>query len=202
MTYALEGNIYSTGATIQWLGKLFGWPNAAETVTELAAACPDSAGVYLVPAFVGLGAPWWNTRARGMIYGLTLGSGAEQLARAALESIAYQINDIFAAVQEEAGIPLTTLHADGGASANPLLMQFQADLVQCPVLVSTSTDVSALGAAYLAGLGVGVWNSTHDLASLHPRRAALRTGHAGMCSGRHCWQGGRMPCAQGVLLCE
>ena len=167
VTYALEGNIYSTGATIQWLGKLFGWQNAAETVTALAGACPDSGGVYLVPAFVGLGAPWWNTRARGMIHGLTLGSGAEQLARAALESIAYQIYDIFAAVQEEAGIPLTVLHADGGASANALLMQFQADLVQCPVLVSTSTDVSALGAAYLAGLGVGVWGSTQELAALH-----------------------------------
>jgi glycerol kinase len=166
-TYALEGNIYSTGATIQWLGKLFGWEDAAKTVTELAATCPDSEGVYLAPAFVGLGAPWWNARARGMIYGLTLGSGALQLARAALESIAYQIYDIFAAVQEEAGIPLTTLHADGGASANPLLMQFQADLVQCPVRVSTSPDVSALGAAYLAGLGVGVWNSTEELAGLH-----------------------------------
>lgn len=166
-TYALEGNIYSTGATIQWLGKLFGWQNAAATVTELAATCPGSEGVYLAPAFVGLGAPWWNARARGMIYGLTLGSGAAQLARAALESIAYQIYDIFAAVQEEAGIPLTTLHADGGASANPLLMQFQSDLVECPVRVSTSTDVSALGAAYLAGLGVGVWNSTEELAGLH-----------------------------------
>ena len=105
-------------ATVGWLGKLFGWNDAAATVTELAAACPDSEGVYLVPAFVGLGAPWWNPRARGMIHGLTLGSGAELLARAALESIAYQIYDIFAAVQEEAGIPLTTLHADGGASAN------------------------------------------------------------------------------------
>ncbi len=167
VTYALEGNIYATGATIGWLGKLFEWPDAAATVTELATACPDSEGVYLVPAFVGLGAPWWNAHARGMITGLTLGSGAPQLARAALESIAYQIYDIFAAVQEEAGIPLTVLHADGGASANALLMQFQADLVQCPVLASTSTDVSALGAAYLAGLGVGVWNSTDELAALH-----------------------------------
>ena len=167
VTYALEGNIYATGATIQWLGKLFGWENAAERVTKLAATCADSTGVYLVPAFVGLGAPWWNARARGMIYGLTLGSGAEQLARAALESIAYQIHDIFAAVQEEADILLTTLHADGGASANPLLMQFQADLVQCPVRVSTATDVSALGAAYLAGLGVGLWNSIAELGALH-----------------------------------
>lgn len=187
-TYALEGNIYSTGATIQWLGKLFGWASPAATVTELAAACPDNAGVYLVPAFVGLGAPWWNTRARGMIHGLTLGSGAEQLARAALESIAYQIHDIFAAVQEEASIPLTMLHADGGASTNPLLMQFQADLVQCPVVVSTSTDVSALGAAYLAGLGAGLWSSTQELSALsredvryapampEPRRGALLSG--------------------------
>ena len=166
VTYALEGNIYATGATIGWLGKLFGWPDAAATVTELATDCPDSEGVYLVPAFVGLGAPWWNANARGMIHGLTLGSGAPHLARAALESIAYQIYDIFAAVQEEAGIPLTVLHADGGASANALLMQFQADLVQCPVLASTSTDVSALGAAYLAGLGVGVWSSTEELIAL------------------------------------
>ncbi len=167
VTYALEGNIYATGATIGWLGKLFGWPDAAATVTELATACPDSEGVYLVPAFVGLGAPWWNAAVRGMIHGLTLGSGVSQLARAALESIAYQIYDIFAAVQEDAGIPLTVLHADGGASANALLMQFQADLVQCPVLASTSTDVSALGAAYLAGLGVGVWRSTDELTALH-----------------------------------
>jgi len=167
VTYALEGNIYATGATIAWLGKLMGWEDAAATVTELAAACPDNEGVYLAPAFVGLGAPWWNARARGMIYGLTLGSGAAHLARAALESIAYQIYDIFAAVQEACSIPLTTLHADGGASANALLMQFQADLVQCPVLASTSTDVSALGAAYLAGLGVGVWSSTEALGALH-----------------------------------
>jgi glycerol kinase len=164
--YALEGNIYSTGATVQWLGKLFGWPNPAEKVTELAATCPDSEGVYLAPAFVGLGAPWWAPHARGMIYGLTLSSNAAHLARAALESIAYQVYDVFAAVQEEAGVPLTTLHADGGASANPLLMQFQADLVQCPVRVSASPDISALGAAYLAGFGVGVWKSTAELAGL------------------------------------
>ncbi|MBK8049679.1 MAG: hypothetical protein IPK16_22785 [Anaerolineales bacterium] len=105
-TYAPEGQHLPTGATVQWLARLMGWANGAETVTDLAHACPDNAGVYLVPAFVGLGAPWWNTRARGMIHGLTLGSGPEHLARAALESIAYQIYDIFAAVQEEAGIPL------------------------------------------------------------------------------------------------
>lgn len=166
VTYALEGNIYATGATIGWLGELMGWADPAARVTELAAATPDSAGVFLVPAFVGLGAPWWDAQARGMIYGLTLGSGAGQLARAALESIAFQIYDIFAAVQEEAGIPLTTLHADGGASTNSLLMQFQADLVQCPVLCSASPEVSALGAAFLAGLGVGVWNSTEAIAGL------------------------------------
>lgn len=166
-TYALEGNIYSTGATIQWLGKLFGWADAAATVSELAAQCSDSEGVYLVPAFVGLGAPWWNAQARGLVYGLTLGSGAAQLARAALESIAYQIYDIFTVIQDEAGIPLTALHADGGASINSLLMQFQADLVGCPVRVSTSTDVSALGAAYLAGLGIGIWRSPEELTRLY-----------------------------------
>jgi glycerol kinase len=167
VTYALEGNIYSTGATIQWLGRLFGWADAVETVGALVAACPDSGGVYLVPAFVGLGAPWWNTRARGLIHGLTLGTGVEQLARAALDSIAYQIYSVWSAVQEEAGLPLTALHADGGASANATLMQFQADLIQCPVYCSTSTDVSALGAAYLAGLGVGMWPSTDAIAALH-----------------------------------
>ena len=166
VSYALEGNIYAAGATIEWLGKLLGWPNAAAAVSEAASNCPDSEGVYLVPAFVGLGAPWWHAQARGMLCGLTFGSGAGQFARAALESIAYQIFDIFAAVREEAGMPLTTLHADGGASANPLLMQFQADLLECPVLASTSTDVSALGAAYLAGLSTGVWTSTLDLAAL------------------------------------
>lgn len=176
VTYALEGNIYSTGATIQWLGRLFGWADPAEAVSAMAAACPASGDVYLVPAFLGLGAPWWNTRARGLIHGLTLGTGAEQLARAALDSIAYQIYSVWSAVQEEAGIPLTALHADGGASANATLMQFQADLIQCPVYCSTSPDVSALGAAYLAGLGVGMWRSTDEIAALHRSERRVEPG--------------------------
>jgi glycerol kinase len=160
-TYALEGNIYATGAAVQWLGQLLGL-NAAK-LTELAASIDTTEGVYMVPAFVGLGAPHWNDRARGLLSGLTRGSGPAHLARATIESIAYQIRDVFDVMQAESGSPLKVLLADGGASQNDLLMQFQADIIGCPVLRSLSTDVSALGAAYLAGLTVGLWRSHAEI---------------------------------------
>ncbi len=165
-TYALEGNIYVTGAAVEWYGQLLGLAEPAAAIERLAASTPDSGGVYLVPAFVGLGAPHWQSDARGLITGLTRGSTPTHLARATLESIAYQVRDVFDVMQAEAGTPLQVLLADGGASQNDLLMQFQADLLGCPVLRSTSSDVSALGAAYLAGLAVGLWPDEQAIAAL------------------------------------
>lgn len=165
-TYALEGNIYVTGAGVEWYGQLLGLARPAQEIEALAASTPDAGGVYLVPAFVGLGAPHWQSNARGLITGLTRGSTPAHLARATLESIAYQVRDVFDVMQHEAGSPLQVLLADGGASQNDLLMQFQADILGCPVLRSSSADVSALGAAYLAGLAVGLWASEAEIAAL------------------------------------
>jgi len=183
-TYALEGNIYVTGAAVEWLGQLLGLANPAQEIETLAASVPDADGAYLVPAFVGLGAPHWQSAARGLMTGLTRGSTSAHLARATLESIAYQIRDVFDVMQAEAGTPLQFLLADGGASQNDLLMQFQADILGCPVLRSTSADVSALGAAYLAGLAVGYWASEDEIAALprpqdrfEPQMAAARRDH-------------------------
>ncbi len=169
VTYALEGNISVTGAAVQWLGDLLGLANPAEDVARLAAQTDDTEGVYFVPAFVGLGAPHWQQSARGLITGLTRGSGPAQLARATVDSIAYQVQDVFEAMQAEAGTALEFLLADGGASRNDHLMQFQADILGVPVLRSTSADVSALGAVYLAGLVRGVWSSLEEISAL-PRK--------------------------------
>lgn len=166
VTYALEGNIYVTGAAVAWLGQLLNLSDHAREIETMAAAVPDAGEVYLVPAFVGLGAPHWNDEVRGLITGLTRGTTANHLARATLESIAYQIRDVFDVMQEEAGTDLKFLMADGGPSQNSLLMQFQADIIACPVLPSSSPVVSALGAAYLAGLAVGVWKSKAEIAAL------------------------------------
>jgi glycerol kinase len=164
-TYALEGNIYVTGAAVQWLVQLLGL-NDTDQIETLAASVADTGGVYLVPAFVGLGAPHWNDAARGLITGLTRGTTPAHLARATLESITYQIRDVFEAMQAEAGVELKTLLADGGPSRNDFLMQFQADILGCPVQRNLSGDVSALGAAYLAGLAIGLWQSEVEIAAL------------------------------------
>jgi glycerol kinase len=166
VTYALEGNIAMTGAAVQWLGEFLGLANPAEAVAELAARVEDAGGLYLVPAFVGLGAPYWNDAARGLISGLTRGSTAPQLARATIEAIAYQVRDVFDVMQTEAGTDLNVLLADGGASRNDMLMQFQADLIGRSVLRSTSAEASPLGAAYLAGLAVGIWGTLDDISQL------------------------------------
>jgi glycerol kinase len=166
VTYALEGNIYVTGAAVEWLGQLLNLDDSGRRIEELAAAVKSTDGVYLVPAFVGLGAPHWNDTARGLITGLTRGITQAHLARATLESIAYQIRDIFDVMQTEAGTPLQMLLVDGGASRNNLLMQFQSDIINCPIRRSSSADVSALGAAYLAGLATGVWHSETEIAEL------------------------------------
>jgi len=163
--YALEGNIYVTGAAVHWLADLLGL-GTPDKVEALAAQAGDNGGVYFVPALAGLGAPYWMDTARGLITGLTRGSTAAQVARATQESIAYQIRDVFETMQAEAGTPLQMLLVDGGPTRNQALMQFQADILGVPVLRSLASDVSALGAAYLAGLTVGLWASEAEIAAL------------------------------------
>jgi len=169
-TYALEGNIYATGAAVQWLGQLLDLADPGPDVERLARTVKDAGGVYFVPALVGLGAPHWKESARGLITGLTRGVTPGHLARATLEAIAYQVRDVFDVMQAESGSPLKTLLADGGGSRNDLLVQFQADIIHCPVLRSTSSDVSPLGAAYLAGLAVGLWADEAEIERLVPPR--------------------------------
>jgi glycerol kinase len=163
--YALEGNIYVTGAAVQWLAEFLGLAGPDEVET-LAARAGDNGGVYFVPALVGLGAPHWKADARGLITGLTRGSTAAHAASATLEAIAYQVRDVFETMQDESGSPLSVLMADGGATRNRALMQFQADILGVPVLGSLASDVSALGAAYLAGLSAGLWASEAEIAAL------------------------------------
>jgi len=157
--FALEGSIFIAGAVVQWLRDGLGLIRSSSQVERLASQVPDSGGTYLVPAFVGLGAPHWDPYARGTITGLTRGSTAAHLARAALESIAFQTADVLSAMQADAGIRAKQLRADGGASVNNLLMQFQADILDLPVVRPQITETTALGAAYLAGLAVGFWKN-------------------------------------------
>jgi len=164
--YALEGNILVTGSAVQWLGELLRLPDPAQDAAALAEQASDTGGVYLVPAFVGLGAPYWRAEARGLITGLTRGTSAAQLARATLESIAYQVRDVFEAMEAEVSDELPALLADGGASRNDSLMQFQADILGRPVIRNLSTDLSAIGAAWLAGLAAGFWSSVEELSGL------------------------------------
>jgi glycerol kinase len=161
--YALEGSVFVGGAVVQWLRDGLGVIRNSQDIEPLARSVPDNGGVYFVPAFVGLGAPHWDSYARGSIFGLTRGSTAGHLARAALESIAYQVADLLDAMQRDAGHSVEELRVDGGASANNSLMQFQADVLGAPVIRPTVTETTALGAAYLAGLGCGLWRSFQDL---------------------------------------
>jgi glycerol kinase len=165
LSYALEGAIFITGATLQWLRDGLGIISSAAEAGPLAASVPDSGGVFLVPAFVGLGAPHWDPYARGAILGLTRGSDRAHLVRAAVESMAYQTRDVVEAMERDAGRKLKELRVDGGASAMDVLCQFQADLLGIPVRRPRQTETTALGAAFLAGLGAGVWSDS-DLAGL------------------------------------
>jgi glycerol kinase len=162
--YALEGSVFIGGAVVQWLRDGLGLIRSAPDVEALAASVPDNGDVYLVPAFAGLGAPHWDAYARGTIVGLTRGTTAGHLARAALESIAYQVGDILEAIHRDSGIALQELRVDGGASMNDTLMQFQSDLLGVPVVRPEVTETTALGAAYLAGLAVGFWPSVDAIA--------------------------------------
>src|SRR5262245_54148825 len=162
--YALEGSIFIAGAVVQWLRDGLEFFRSAPEVETLAASVTDTGGVYLVPAFAGLGAPHWDPHARGTIVGLTRGTTRAHLARAALEGIALQVMDVLKAMEADAGIKLKELRVDGGASANNLLMQLQADLLGVPVVRPKVAETTALGAAYLAGLAVGYWKSQADIA--------------------------------------
>ncbi len=155
--YALEGSIFIAGAVVQWLRDEMQMIRSAAEIEELASSVPDSAGVYLVPAFSGLGAPHWDQYARGAIVGLTRGSNRGHIARAALEGIAFQVADVLAAMQSDSGVPLQELRVDGGAARNNLLMQIQADLLGVPVTRPSNPETTVLGATYLAGLAVGYW---------------------------------------------
>jgi glycerol kinase len=161
--YALEGSVFIGGAVVQWLRDGLGLIRTAADVEPLAASVPDAGGVFMVPAFAGLGAPHWDPFARGMIIGLTRGTTAAHLARAALESIAFQVADLLDAMAADSGIGLKELRVDGGAAANDTLLQIQADLLGAPVVRPAVTETTALGAAYLAGLATGVWASADEL---------------------------------------
>jgi len=161
--YALEGSIFTGGAVVQWLRDGLGLIDQSAEVESLAALVENNGGVYFVPAFTGLGAPHWDQYARGMIAGLTRGVTKAHIARAALESIAYQVIDVMHAMEEDAGISIKELKVDGGAVVNNLLMQFQADLLGIPVIRPETIETTALGAAYLAGLATGFWSSVEDI---------------------------------------
>ena len=163
VNYALEGSIFVAGSVVQWLRDGLGIIQSSSEVEALAASVPDNGGVYFVPALTGLGAPHWDQYAQGSIYGLSRGSTAAHIARAALEGIAFQTMDIVNAMQKDAGVTLKELKVDGGASRNNLLMQFQADVLGTSVIRPTVTETTALGAAYLAGLAVGYWESIEHI---------------------------------------
>ncbi|MGE3316943.1 MAG: glycerol kinase GlpK [Planctomycetaceae bacterium] len=163
ITYCLEGSVFIAGAVVQWLRDGLQIIKSSREVEDLAASVPDTNGVYFVPAFVGLGAPYWNQRARGTIVGLTRGATKAHIARASLEAMAYQTRDVLEAMQQDSGAPLARLKVDGGATANNLLMQFQADLLGVAVERPVVQETTALGAAYLAGLAVGVWKDKSEV---------------------------------------
>ena len=162
-TYALEGSIFTGGAVVQWLRDGLKIIKDSAEVEALAGSVDDNGGVYFVPAFTGLGAPHWDQYARGIIAGLTRGVNAGHIARAALESIAFQVNDVIKSMEDDAGIEISELKVDGGAAVNDLLMQFQADLIGIPVIRPESIETTALGAAYLAGLAVSFWESVDEI---------------------------------------
>lgn len=164
--YALEGSVFIGGAAVQWLRDGLGLIARSSDIEELARRVPDSGGVFLVPAFTGLGAPHWDASARGALLGITRGTTAAHVARATIESIAFQVTDLLAAMEADAGLRLRELRVDGGATVNQDLLQFQSDLLRKPVVRPRTTETTALGAAYLAGLAVGYWQNRDEIAEL------------------------------------
>jgi len=161
--YALEGSVFMAGAVVQWLRDELHIIRHSSEIEALATKVDDNGGVYMVPAFAGLGAPYWNPHARGAIFGMTRGTNTSHIARAALESIAYQTYDVLTAMEADANIRIAELRVDGGATVNNVLMQFQSDMLQCSVVRPQITETTALGAAYLAGLAVGYWKNMDAL---------------------------------------
>jgi glycerol kinase len=172
--YALEGSVFIAGAVVQWLRDGLGLIQNADETHLLAQSVPDTQGVYLVPAFAGLGAPHWDMYARGGILGITRGTTRAHIVRAALESIAYQTRDLVGALADATGMALSELRVDGGACRNDFLMQFQADLLDCPVNRADTLESTAMGAAFLAGLGIGFWDSADDIAALRQSEKIFR----------------------------
>ena len=165
VTYALEGSVFVAGAAVQWMRDGLRAIGASADIEQLAAGVDDTGGVYLVPAFVGLGAPYWDPRARGALLGMTRGTGLPQIARATIEAIAYQVRDVVEAMNADAGQPMGALRVDGGAAANDTLLQFQADILDLPVERPVVAETTALGAAWLAGLATGFWPDTTEIAA-------------------------------------
>jgi len=166
VAYALEGSVFVGGAVVQWLRDNLKLIAHSSDIEPLAASVADSGGVFFVPAFTGLGAPYWDPYARGAIVGLTRGTSAAHVARSALDSIAFQVTDVLQAMEADAGSKIAEIRVDGGAVRNPILMQFQADLMSAPVIRPKVTELTAQGAAYLAGLAVGFWKNFDEIASL------------------------------------
>jgi len=182
--YALEGSVFIGGAVVQWLRDGLGIIETAADVEKLAATVPSSGGVYLVPAFAGLGAPYWDQYARGTITGITRGTTAAHLARAALDGIAFQVADVLEVMNQDSGVAMNSLRVDGGASQNDMLMQFQADILQVPVVRPKVIETTALGAAYLAGLATGFWKDAADVSrswqvdrTFEPQMSADKAAH-------------------------
>ncbi|MBQ4161691.1 MAG: glycerol kinase, partial [Parabacteroides sp.] len=163
VTYALEGSVFVGGAVVQWLRDELGLIQSASVTEELATSVPDNGGVYFVPALTGLGAPYWDQYARGAIIGITRGTKAAHITRAALEGICYQVYDVLKAMENDIHTKPKEIRVDGGAIANNFLMQFQADITRCPVVRPRVLETTALGAAYLAGLAVGYWKDMDEL---------------------------------------
>jgi glycerol kinase len=165
-TYALEGSVFNAGSSIQWLRDELGLISSSHECDVLAETVPDTGGVYVVSAFTGLGAPWWDSYARGTIVGLTRGTGKAHICRAVLEGIAYQVDDLLLAMEQDAESPMDVLRVDGGASVSDFMMQFQADILQKPIDRPYTVETTALGAAFLAGLSTGVWSGVEDIQAL------------------------------------
>ncbi|WP_100406067.1 glycerol kinase GlpK [Bacillus solitudinis] len=172
--YALEGIINSTGDVIKWLIEDIGLISNLDETEGLAASLENNEGVYLVPAFVGLGAPYWSPNTRAAILGMNRNTGKSQIIRAALESIAYQVRDVIELMQAESGIKIKELKVDGGATSNRFLMQYQADMLKMEVVASTVSELSSLGSVYLAGLGIGIWKSTEEIKSLNQKSESFK----------------------------
>ena len=189
VNYALEGSIFVAGAAVQWLRDGLGIIKDSSEIEALASSVPDNGGVYFVPALTGMGAPYWNQDVRGILTGLTRGATAAHIARATLEGIAFQTMDIVAAMEKDAGILISELKVDGGASRNNLLMQFQADILGTEVIRPKVTEITGLGVAYMAGLGAGIWSSISELQNNWEteRRFSRRASESRMAESKAAW---------------